>query len=740
MALGANKVDLFDTAVSDSLSGTVQTITYHNKDNGYSVIKVKVDGHKNLVTLIGHLTSVHEGERITSEGTWITHKQFGRQFKAETVSVAPPASKEGLVNYLSSGLIPGIGPVTAKKLVEAFGEGVFDVIEKTPERLREVQGIGGNKLVVILNGWKDQKAVKDIMVFLSTYGVSANRATRIYKTYGIKAIEKIQENPYCLAYDVHGIGFTIADQMAARMGIGRESLQRAQAGINYVLTEARSQGHCGLPVTELVKRAKKLLELEEPLIATAIKEEQTNLELVLDDLDGEPCAFLPQMYYAEVGVASRMLKQCEGLCPWRVDEVDEALAQAEEAMGLTFSDEQKDVIRLSLKHKVSVITGGPGCGKSTIMRALMQAMDQASVEVALAAPTGRAAKRLSETTGREATTIHRLLEVDGKSFGFKRNDTNPLNCDVVIIDEVSMMDTLLMNSLLKALPKHAALILVGDVDQLPSVGPGKILKDLIDSGVMAVGRLTQIFRQAKESHIITNAHRVNAGVIPTLDDNSSDFRFVEVPPKDEVALLAALRRVVQEESMTYDPITEIQVLTPMNRGGAGTVELNNVLRDVSNPAQKEKVERFGITYRMGDRVMQTANDYDRDVYNGDLGRISQIDRENNSLVVDFAGREVAYSFDELDELVPAYAITIHKSQGGEFPSVVMVLTSSHFLMLKRNLVYTGMTRASKRLTIIGDKKALAMAVKDSSSMRRYTKLKTWLIEKRAQQVADRQST
>jgi exodeoxyribonuclease V alpha subunit len=605
---------------------------------------------------------------------------------------------------------------------------VFDVIEQTPARLKEVAGIGPKRADSIVAAWADQKTIREIMIFLHSHGVGTSRAVRIFKTYGADAIRLISENPYRLARDIRGIGFKSADQIAEKLGIEKTAMIRARAGVGYALTEAMDEGHCGLPLTQLVPMAVKLLEVPPEIIEIALDLELQDGEVVSDTVDGERCIFLAGLHRAERAVAERLRKLAAGELPWPSIVADKAIPWVETKVGIILAPSQREAVRVALQSKVFVITGGPGVGKTTLVNSILKILGVKGVRIALAAPTGRAAKRLSETTGLEAKTIHRLLEVDPMHGGFRRNDEHPLECDLLVIDETSMIDVPLMNALLKAVPDHAALILVGDVDQLPSVGPGQVLADIIASGAVPVVRLTEVFRQAAKSRIIVNAHRINQGLMPEwVQDPTSDFHFVEcTDPEDGVAKILHIVRERIPARYHLDPIRDIQVLSPMNRGGLGARSLNIDLQKALNPAGELRVERFGWTFAVGDKVMQVENDYDREVYNGDLGVIRGIDPETSEMVIDFDGREVAYGFGELDEIVLAYTTTIHKSQGSEYPAVVIPLTTQHYPMLQRNLLYTAVTRGKRLVVIVGQRKAMAIAVKGSGSRRRWSKLREWL--------------
>lgn len=714
---------------TEFLSGLVERVTYHNMDTGYSVLRVKVEKQKDFVTVVGHANAISTGEFINASGEWVHDRNYGPQFKASFLRACAPTTEEGIEKYLGSGLIKGIGPVYAKKLVQAFGLKVFDVIENMPASLKTVAGIGSHRASLIIKGWQDQKAIREIMLFLHQHGISTARAVRIYKAYGAEAIRIITEDPYCLARDIRGIGFKSADQIAQKVGIAKDSPLRVRAGIAHILLKATEEGHCGLPEKDLLSGVEQTLEVPSSIIQEVLGRELDKGELIRDLLEGEAGIFLKGLYYAEVNTARLLRELSKGSLPWGDLGVEQEISWSEEKLGFSLAQSQKEALIKALSSKVMVITGGPGAGKTTLIKSLLTILAASKLKIMLCAPTGRAAKRLTETTGLMAKTIHRLLETEPGSHRFKRGPDYPLDCDLLVVDEVSMIDVPLMNSLLKALPLKTALVLVGDADQLPSVGPGDVLKALLQSNALPVVTLTEIFRQSAQSRIILNAHRINQGKMPleTASEPSCDFYFIGA--RDPEDCRQKLIDVVQNripKKFGVHAITDIQVLCPMNRGSLGARLLNIDLQKALNPFSDLKIERFGFTYGIGDKVMQTTNNYDKDVYNGDIGFIRGIDAETQELMIEFEEKSVTYDFGELDEVALAYATTIHKAQGSEYPVIVIPFMMQHFPMLKRNLLYTGITRGKSLVVVIGEKKAIAITVKDHHTKRKYTKLKDWL--------------
>jgi exodeoxyribonuclease V alpha subunit len=707
---------------ADGLSGLVERVTFHNEDTGFAVVKVKVKGRRDLVAVVGVVAAVSPGEWITAEGHWERNRDHGMQLRATGIRCQAPTSIEGIEKYLGSGLIRGIGPVYAKKLTAKFGDKIFDIIENASARLQEVGGIGEGRRHQIKAAWAEQRVVRDIMVFLHSHGISTSRALRVYKLYGEEAITRVRANPYLLARDIPGIGFKSAQAVGDKLGFGHDSILRARGGLQHVLGEATGEGHTALPRAALLASAGELLGVGQDVVGGALEREIADGQLVVEDIAGELMVFLPALRAAEMTIASalrRLAAQPPGYPP--ID-FDKALLWVQEKTGKQLSPSQAEALRQVLGARAAVITGGPGVGKTTLLDSLLKILFAKKVRFQLCAPTGRAAKRMGESTGCAAQTIHRLLEVL-PSGGFKRGAKHPLDTDLVVVDEFSMVDVPLMAALCRALPPHGSLLLVGDPDQLPSVGPGAILSDLLSSGTVPAVRLTEIFRQAETSRIVRAAHDVRHGRVPEdTPGKNADFAFLHREEPEEIAALVL--KLVREEiprRIGLDPVRDIQVLAPMHRGSLGIRELNAALQAALNPARPDRaeIERFGTKFRTGDKVLQTRNNYDKDVFNGDIGRIVSIDPAERLVSIDFDGRRATYEFNELDEVEPAYAISIHKSQGSEFPAVVIPLAMQHFLLLQRNLLYTGITRGKKLVVVAGQRKALATAVRQNDIRKRH---------------------
>ena len=711
----------------ESISGLIERVTYFNEESGFVVLRVKIKGRRDLLTVVGQSVLANAGEWAKAEGVWARDREHGLQFKAERLVCTPPTNIEGIEKYLASGMIKGIGPVYAKKMVARYGEKIFDIIETASAKLESIDGIGPGRRRKIKDAWQEQKVVRKIMVFLHSNGVSTSRAVRIYKTYGEEAIEKVQNNPYILARDIRGIGFKSADHIAQKLGIPEDSLHRAQAGLNHMLTEASGNGHCGLPEDLLIRQTTELLAVDESIPRNALAQALHAGDVVRDAVGEHELIFLPALKKAEEYIARRILDLSGEPSSYPDIDFNRAITWVQESNKLQLAASQTEAIRCALENRVVIITGGPGVGKTTIIQSILKILHAKCVTFALCAPTGRAAKRLSESTGHEARTIHRLLEVNPRNGQFKRDEESPLEEKLLVVDECSMVDIPLMHHLLKALPEDGHLLLVGDVDQLPSVGPGSVLKDFIQSGCLSVVRLQEIFRQAAGSRIITNAHRINQGQMPMMEEDAplSDFYFIdrEEPERAAATLLQMVRDRIPSKFQVH-PILDIQVLCPMNRGSLGVREMNLTLQNALNPLRHGDVvaEKFGWQFRARDKVIQTENNYDKEVFNGDIGQIISIDPIEKEIKVQFEHRKVIYDFGELDELSLAYAITIHKSQGSEFPVVVMPVATQQYMLLQRNLVYTGVTRGRKLVVIVGQKKALGMAVNNSKNASRYSGL------------------
>lgn len=735
----------------DILSGAVERVTFYNAENGYSVIRLRPErlsrhvglDREGLATVVGNLPELSPGENVKLQGKWVNHSKHGMQFQVEICEQTMPATVAGMRRYLGSGLIKGIGPSLAERIVQAFGAQTFEVIEHYPERLREVPDIGPKRSARIAAAWEEQRAVKEIMIFLHGHGVSTNLAIKIYKTYGDQALEIVQADPYRLARDIYGVGFKTADKIAQALGLPPDHPSRIEAGVIFALNEATDDGNVYFPRDLLVERSAELLGLQRELIPAAIErlsqDDRVRLDVIpfgADELGnkgdgaqgskgvmeprmayGQQAVYLTPLYVSESSVAERLRRLAEARAAYHVSQPSLAVATT------NLSPEQKSAIEMALTHPVSVLTGGPGTGKTTCLKALITFLDAAGKRYALASPTGRAAKRLSESTGRPASTIHRLLG-PSPAEGFKFNAQNPLPIDFLVVDEASMLDLVLTNHLLKAVRVGTHLLLVGDVDQLPSVGAGDVLRDVIASGTAPVTRLSVIFRQAADSHIITNAHRINRGQMPEFPKESTDFYLFPVETPDEAAHWVqdvVCNRIPQKFGLDT---RAIQVLAPMYRGPVGVTALNQRLQEALNPASPLKPEKllFGTIFRPGDKVMQTQNNYDKDAYNGDIGYVLALDPIEHSLMVDFDGRQVLYDWSECDQLVLAYSVSVHKSQGSEFPAVVIPLVTSHYLMLQRNLLYTAATRAKKLCVLVGSRKAIWIAVNNDKVAHRYTAL------------------
>jgi exodeoxyribonuclease V alpha subunit len=707
------------------LSGVVERITYANEENGFSVIKIKSKGFADLVTVVGNLAAVNVGATIRLKGEWKVDGKFGKQFCVVDYRETVPATIAGIEKYLGSGLIKGIGPVYARRITAHFREDTLRIIEEEADTLIHVDGIGQKRVDMIKKAWQEQKEIKNVMLFLQSNGVSTAYAVKIYKTYGNDSINIVKTNPYRLADDIWGIGFKTADKIAQQLGFDKQSFERCRSGLVYVLNELSNEGHCFANRDQLLEATEKMLELERTLIDATIDRMIEEKTIIPDE---ENAIYLPAFYYSEVGVAKRIREILATESSYKSSDTESIVESIQKEHEIQYDEVQIDAIKSAVRSKFMVLTGGPGTGKTTTTLAIIKIFQKLNAKVLLAAPTGRAAKRISETTGMEAKTIHRLLEYKPPE-GYKKSTENPLECDVLIIDETSMVDIILMYNLLKAVSNETVVILVGDVDQLPSVGAGNVLKDMIDSGTIRVVKLTRIFRQAQGSAIITNAHRINKGDPPNLKGGSrSDFFFLE--EEDPLKVVETIKDLCAKRLPEYykvDPVNDIQVLCPMQRGEAGAFNLNMVLQETLNPTDVS-VKYGGAVFRLKDKVMQIKNNYDKNVFNGDIGTISSMDTEDKTLVISFDGVDVEYDATELDEVVLAYATTIHKSQGSEYKIVVAPFTMQHYMMLQRNLLYTCVTRAKKILVLVGSRKAIGIAVSNNKTQKRNTMLTSRLVK------------
>ena len=713
----------------EHLQGQIERITYTNEENGYTVAKVKVRGRPDLVTVIGHMTSPLPGQVLKMKGEWTTHPKFGEQFKAISCECTVPATSAGIQRYLGSGLIKGIGPVMAKRMVAKFGDDTLDVIENQTQKLTEVEGIGDKRIEMIKEAWEEQKEIREVMLFLQGHGVSATYASKIFKAYGKASIQVVQDNPYRLATDIFGIGFVTADNIAQKLGFSIESEFRIQAGILYVLHQLSDEGHVLYPRPALITKSTQILEVEATLVDKCLADLNAAQKVVIEDLtapgadESQEAVYLAKYHFSEKSIAHKLKRLLASPKSIRRVDTTKALEWVQKTHSISLAEKQAEAVRKALEDKILVITGGPGTGKSFLLNAILKIVSRLKARIFLAAPTGRAAKRMNEATGFEAKTIHRLLEFDFQKGGFKKDEEHPLNCDLLIVDEMSMVDTLLMHHLLKAVRLDTTLIMVGDVNQLPSVGAGNVLKDIIGSGAVPVVELSEIFRQARESSIIVNAHLINQGQFPRLtprQDKLDDFFFMQ--EEDPEKVLDKIKYMVMEripKRFQLNPVTDVQVISPMNKGVVGVNNLNTQLQASLNPNGQE-LTRGGKTFREGDKVMQIKNNYDKEVFNGDIGKIIKLDLEMQEMKIRFDDRVVVYEYADLDELVLAYAVSIHKSQGSDYPAVVMPILTQHYIMLQRNLIYTGITRGKNLVVAIGAKKALAIAVNNAKTQQRYT--------------------
>ena len=715
----------------EELRGMLERVVFHNDENGYTVFRLAVQGYDELVTVVGHLNEPNPGSSMRINGVWEMNPRFGMQFKMQSFEMLMPTTEEGITHYLASGLIKGVGPATAKRIVKEFGLDTFDVLDNDIDRLRDLPRITDKIFKQIRQSWQEQRGIKDLMLFLQPHDISTAYAVRIFRFYGQAALNVVQDNPYRLSMDIPGIGFLTADMIARKLGFELDSELRAEAGVLYALNNISKDGHVCYPREALCELVEKDLDVPLALADLAVTRLLQESRLEQEEMEGEPYIYLGRQYYYESSIAHYLGRLMLSPKSITLGNVDEAVEAVKSKIGIELASEQEEAVRMAAKEKMLVITGGPGTGKTTIINAIIKMFKEKKAKVLAAAPTGRAAKRLSETSNLEAKTIHRLLEYSPHEDGFARNEDMPLACNLLVIDEASMLDIQLTSHLLKAIPLGATFILVGDVNQLPSVGPGNVLKDIINSGVVPVIELTQVFRQAEASEIILNAHLINHGQIPQLsppESGLSDFYFIhQEEPENAVDMIVSLVREHIPRRFKLDPVEDIQVLSPMNKGVAGALNINARLQEALNSgsAGGQAVVRGERTFRLHDKVMQIRNNYEKDVFNGDIGRICIVDRESREITVCYDERNVCYNFEELDELVPAYAISVHKSQGSEYPAVVIPILTQHYIMLQRNLIYTAVTRGRQLVVLVGSKRALAIAIANNKTQKRYT----WLAKR-----------
>ena len=712
------------------LQGQIERITYTNEENGFTIARVKVYGQRDLVTVVGNLLDPTPGEILKMKGEWANHPKYGEQFKIVNYKTSVPASVYGIQKYLGSGLIKGIGPVMARRIVKKFGKNTLDIIEDEIEKLAEVEGIGKKRIGMVRKAWEDQKEIREVMLFLQSHGVSSGYATKIFKQYGNRSIEVVKDNPYRIATDIFGIGFVTADSIAEKLGFAKDSELRAEAGILYVLHQLADDGHVFYPYEPLVEKCHEILHVDREVIIKAFGAISVDKKIVVEDLNQEidefrennKAVYLAKFHVCETNIAARMNNLVKTPKSIREINSDKAIEWVQKQLSINLAQKQVEAIKCATENNVMAITGGPGTGKTTIINAILKIFSKLKIKIMLAAPTGRAAKRMSETTSHEAKTIHRMLEYSIRKGGFQKNEETPLDCDLLIVDEASMIDTILMHYLLKAIPPTATFILVGDVNQLPSVGAGNVLRDILASGAVPVVELNVIFRQAKESLIIVNAHKINNGLLPSFKPTGpkDDFYFIEQEdPDDVLKIILELTKERIPHRFGFNPMDQIQVLTPMHRGTVGTGNLNMELQKTLNPGE-DGIVRGNRNFRVNDKVMQIKNNYDKEVFNGDIGRIKRIDSENQEVTISFDGLDIPYDFTDLDEIVLAYAVSVHKSQGSEYPAVIIPILTQHYILLQRNLIYTAVTRGKRLVVMVGSKKALAMAVKNDRIKRRYT--------------------
>jgi exodeoxyribonuclease V alpha subunit len=721
--------------MSTEFTGQIERITFTNEENGFTIAKVKVAGRRDLVTVVGTLMAPMPGEILYMKGEWTRHPKFGEQFKVAEYRSKVPATVDGIRKYLGSGLIKGLGPVMAGRIADKFGKETLEIIENDIQRLAEVAGIGRKRIGMIASAWDAQRDIRDVMLFLQSHGVGSGYAARIFKHYGSRSIAVVRQNPYRLSGDIFGIGFVTADQIAAKLGIAKDAGMRVEAGILYVLNQLADEGHVYFPYEPLILKCCDILAVDREVVIRSLEKLARNQKIFIEEINNESAAhpekhsavFLKRFHLCEIGIARGLKNLIDS--PKSLREIDsrKAIDWVQGRLAITLADKQIDAVRRAIENKVMVVTGGPGTGKTTIINAVLKIYSRIRARILLAAPTGRAAKRMAETTGLEAKTIHRMLEYSLQKGGFQRDEEKPLDCDVLVIDEASMIDTILMYFLLRAVPPAATFILVGDVNQLPSVGAGNVLNDIIASDAVPVVTLDKIFRQAMTSSIIVNAHKINEGMLPSLGAPSpgsrNDFYFIEQDdPEKILEIIIELSRERIPRRFGLDPVAEIQVLTPMHRGIVGASNLNQKLQAALNPGEGG-ITRGDRIFRVADKVMQIRNNYEKEVFNGDIGRISSIAWEEREVMITFDGRQVPYDFSDLDEIVPAYAVSVHKSQGSEYAAVIIPIVTQHYILLQRNLLYTAVTRGKQLVVIVGSKKALAIGVNNNKTQERYTRLK-----------------
>ncbi|MDR0827332.1 MAG: ATP-dependent RecD-like DNA helicase [Desulfovibrio sp.] len=710
-----------------TLRGTLERIVFHNEENCWTVLRLKLQSRADPVTVVGTIPAPQPGTALSVTGVWVNDQRFGRQFKMESFEALLPASIDGILHYLGSGLIKGIGPRMAKRIVDKFGVDAFRILDEQSELLEQVKGISPRKLESIKKAWSEHRGIRDLIMFLQPHGISAAYAVRIFKQYGGNALDVVQENPYRLAMDVYGIGFTTADSIAMKLGFDPAGELRAEAGLLYTLRKLNDEGHVFYPLEELIHKCADDLGAETETIRQALSALQGEERVVIDDLWNEAHepyqgVYLSRYYHYEKNIAHYLHRLLHSPKSVSFPDPEDLLKGVLSMLPQELAEEQIKAARAALFDKLLVITGGPGTGKTTVINGIIKLFEKRGAKVLLAAPTGRAAKRMAEATGREAKTIHRLLEYSPREDGFQRNENHPLACGLLVIDEASMLDTMLMCHLAKALPLGSTLVLAGDVNQLPSVGPGNVLGDIMDSGTARIVCLTEIFRQAAESEIIVNAHLINHGQVPPLSNNSSpsDFYFIRRDDPEQAAdLLVELVRDHIPRKFGFDPVDDIQVLSPMHRGSAGVEELNTRLQAALNKESK-RIKRGARSFCLGDKVMQIRNNYDKDVFNGDIGRVCQVNEEEKELTVRYEDKNVIYAQEELDEISMAYAVSVHKSQGSEYPAVVIPVLTEHYMLLQRNLLYTGVTRGKRLVILVGSPRAMHIAVNNNRTKRRFT--------------------